>query len=922
MGAFVEGEFVRVRWRAMNPELLALLKQPGLTAIECDRLLDGAAEVWGLVPGDSARIIGDAAPDGDEAELTLCPGERLPIEPGPSSTSAWLVGVQNASHCWAALPNSGSVTTANVAIDWQRFALSGTNGLVLGRPQLDDEPSRFVYPPSPERERQATLARDGTTLRTAPFQPEKGRPAFDSPVYRYGFLQDGTMRWLNLPTGRRIHPARPATEAFRAKLAELKAELARRGVFYMDAPDEKYHHRHSFEDVWDHIPPDFGEESPPVAYSVSGELDNEDKEERAHAHYIPDGDEVLRFDCERIGFRSLPSEKDITEVDIIYFGGAVAGTERSQRWTGWTICAAAKAVGLLVGWGGSPQSSISVAMPGTWTRQGLEITPPDADEMASRFERIAPAVATVAGAGLDLPTANAVREKVEIRLELILRLRGALDLADQNQWFGAFQASAIIQSRAPAEWAAATLMLDNPAAALAAVTDPFEVKVAFHLCRIAAERNGTAAAQQALSAARDAWNTYREPKWWEEGIDRWVTDELEPVLACGEVEEERPTAEDRDMVPAALSRSVEADPVMVFAQAWRTADLDDRDYAGRWLLGRAIAAERFDIAELLVADGFDIDGAEPWSKNGLFQWGGETPLAAAIEAGTLAGVRWCVERGADPAAAQWSRGRTLGGEQTDWPTPAVVLAAKHGQAEILAWLLKRGDDPVSPIANGITPLTAAAFGGSLECVELLLAAGADANQPTPEPRVMGGPEALTPLLYACDRSHDAVVRLLLDRGADPQATRADGELALQLAMEGCALETIRAMMAAGADGSAVNRHGLSVLHTAVLKRRADVLPLLLEAGASIDLTTGEIGAELAGTEPGWTALMIAAAQADGPSVSVLLKAGANPLVENTDGRTALDLARLAADPDAADDPYNPVIATLAKAERASAHYGI
>ncbi|WP_375271103.1 ankyrin repeat domain-containing protein [Sphingomonas sp.] len=917
MGAFVEGEFVRVRWRAIDPEVLSSLEQPGLTASGCDRLLEGADDTWGLVPANGARVIGDAAPDGDEADLALRPVEKPPIETGPFPVGAWLVGVQSASHCWAVLPTDESVTTADVAIEWQCLALPGTKGVVLGRPRLGDETSRFVYPPSPERERQAALARDGVTLRTAPFQPEKGPLAFDSPVYRYGLLQNGAMRWLNLPTERRAHPARPATEAFRAKLAELKVELARRGVFYMDAPDEKYHHRHSFEDAWDHIPPDFSEKSPPVAYSVSGELDNEDKEARAEAHYIPDGDEVLRFDCERIGFRSLPSDKDITEVDIIYVGGAVAGTERSQRWTGWTICAAAKAVGLLVGWGGSPQSSISVAMPGTWTRRWPEITPPDADAMVARFERIAPAVATVARAGLDRSTADAVTEEVERRLELILRLQGALNLADRNQWFDAFESSAVAQARAAAKWATGMPMPDDPAGALAAVTDPFEVKVAFHLCRVAAERNGTAAAQQALSAARDAWNTYREPKWWEEGIDRWVADELEPVLACGEVQEERPTAEERD-ISAALSRSVETDPVTVFAQAWRTADLDDRDYAGRWLLGRAVAAERFDIAELLVADGFDIDEAEPWSKNGLFQWGGDTPLAAAIEAGTLAGVRWCVERGADLAAAQWSRGRTPAGEETDWPTPAVVLAAKHGQAEILAWLLKAGDDPSSPIANGITPLTAAAFGGSLECVELLLAAGADANHPPPEPRVMGGPEALTPLLYACDRSHDAVVRLLLDRGADPQATRADGELALQLAMEGCALDTISAIMTAGANGSAVNRHGLSVLHTAALKKRADALPLLLEAGASIDLTTGEIGAELAGTEPGWTALMIAATQADGPSVSVLLKAGADPLIGNTDGRTALDLARLSADPDVDDDPYDSVIDLLRKAEQASA----
>ncbi len=243
-----------------------------------------------------------------------------------------------------------------------------------------------------------------------------------------------------------------------------------------------------------------------------------------------------------------------------------------------------------------------------------------------------------------------------------------------------------------------------------------------------------------------------------------------------------------------------------------------------------------------------------------------------------------------------------------------MLAAKHGWPDILRYFLKLGGDPVAPIANGITPLTAAAFGGSIECAELLLAIGAEANQPPGEKTVTGGPHATTPLLYACDQGHDAVVRLLLDRGADPRVPRGDGELALQLAMERCALSTLEELASAGADAAAVNSDGLSVLHTAMLKRRADALPLLLAAGAPVDLPAGD-RAILADAEPAWTALMIAAAKGDGASVSLLLTGGADPLLIDAENRTALDLARSAADPDADVDPYNEVIALLERAER-------
>lgn len=119
MGAFVEGEFVRVRWRAADPELLEALNRPDLTALECDQLLEGADEAWGLAPGDEARIIGDGAPDGDEAGVALCPSPPLDLPAGgcvammladaePGWTALMIAAARGDVACVSALLGAGA----------------------------------------------------------------------------------------------------------------------------------------------------------------------------------------------------------------------------------------------------------------------------------------------------------------------------------------------------------------------------------------------------------------------------------------------------------------------------------------------------------------------------------------------------------------------------------------------------------------------------------------------------------------------------------------------------------------------------------------------------------------------------------------------------------------------------------------------
>jgi uncharacterized protein len=106
---------------------------------------------------------------------------------------------------------------------------------------------------------------------------------------------------------------------------------------------------------------------------------------------------------------------------------------------------------------------------------------------------------------------------------------------------------------------------------------------------------------------------------------------------------------------------------------------------------------------------------------------------------------------------------------------ALHLAAFFGQLEAAAVLLGHGaaPDAVAANANSVQPLHSAASGGHAAIVALLLERGADPNA-----RQQGG---YVPLHSAAARGDDVSVRLLLEHGADRGARADDGRRALDLA---------------------------------------------------------------------------------------------------------------------------------------------
>ena len=76
-----------------------------------------------------------------------------------------------------------------------------------------------------------------------------------------------------------------------------------------------------------------------------------------------------------------------------------------------------------------------------------------------------------------------------------------------------------------------------------------------------------------------------------------------------------------------------------------------------------------------------------------------------------------------------------------------------------------------------------------------------------------------------------LVKLLLDKGADVNATRVDGSTALHAAVHADRLDVTDALLRAGARAAAANRYGVTPLSLAASQASPALVEALLTAGA-------------------------------------------------------------------------------------------
>jgi ankyrin repeat protein len=110
----------------------------------------------------------------------------------------------------------------------------------------------------------------------------------------------------------------------------------------------------------------------------------------------------------------------------------------------------------------------------------------------------------------------------------------------------------------------------------------------------------------------------------------------------------------------------------------------------------------------------------------------------------------------------------------------------------------------------------------------------------------------------------------------------DGFQPLHLAAFFAHANCVSVLLQAGADANtpAKNASGVRPIHSAVAGRNHDVVRLLMDRGAELNVKQ----------HGGWTPLHAAALHGDAALVQIFLDAGADPATESDDGKTALALA--------------------------------
>jgi uncharacterized protein len=290
------------------------------------------------------------------------------------------------------------------------------------------------------------------------------------------------------------------------------------------------------------------------------------------------------------------------------------------------------------------------------------------------------------------------------------------------------------------------------------------------------------------------------------------------------------------------------------------ANVNAKDRKGQTALMWAAADGHADAVATLIAAGAEFRAPLP---------SGFTPLLFASREGRIEVVQALLKAGADVnESLQPKKAANRGPKAGNSP---LTMAIENGHFELAAVLLKaganpndqragfaplhmiswvrkpnRGDDPEGdppPIGSG--KLT------SLDLVKELVAHGAKLD--LPQKSGVSGRGILrkagaTPLIGAASTNDIALIKLLIELGADPQLKTTDGTSALLAAAgvgvdapeeaagsEPESMEAIEILVKLGLDVNAVDKNGETAMHGAAYRNHPKVVQLLADRGAKIDV---------------------------------------------------------------------------------------
>jgi uncharacterized protein len=232
------------------------------------------------------------------------------------------------------------------------------------------------------------------------------------------------------------------------------------------------------------------------------------------------------------------------------------------------------------------------------------------------------------------------------------------------------------------------------------------------------------------------------------------------------------------------------------------------------------------------------------------------------------------------------------------------LALMARQTEIAEFLLRMGAD-VNARCHGEPIICAAAAHGETKAVEFLLSHGADVNCSSE-----GTYAGYTALHHAVSRSHGSLVKLLIEKSADVNATTQGGTSALRMAAQSGSKEVLNMLLGGGADvkksfgpegvvvGVRVTEECLEVvgmLRSQGVDAKPDIPTLLLKAVRQNDISALryclERGGDAKQTDAEGFALLHYAASGDvKDAAKVLVERGADLNARSKKGVTPIQLA--------------------------------
>ena len=253
-------------------------------------------------------------------------------------------------------------------------------------------------------------------------------------------------------------------------------------------------------------------------------------------------------------------------------------------------------------------------------------------------------------------------------------------------------------------------------------------------------------------------------------------------------------------------------------------------------------------------------------------------------------LHWAVQRDDLAIADLLIRAGARAKVANDLGATPLHLACVNRNGAMVQRLLKAGGDPNATLERGATVLMECARSGDVTSVRALLANGASVNDNEPL-------HHQTALMWAAAQQHPQVVEALIEAGADINArsrtytqivvgestqragreelnyvTLRGGSSPLLFAARSGSVESVKLLLAAGADVHDALPDGTSALIVAAHSGHGKVASLLLDQGADPN-----------NTDNGYAALHAAVLRSDVDLVKTLLARGANPNIQLTKG---------------------------------------